>query len=115
MSQLDDPRDASLEVPLSPPRSWKTSEDSGTGGSAMFLSAAVMVTRNRYLAWPALFMALSNHFNQQPMRSKDNNNTLISIMVSFFALLTSYLATFVVPPDGTPVPLQYADTKTTPL
>jgi len=94
----NDPRNASLELPMKAPPNWTQTQET-VASSAMFLASAVMLTRNRYLAWACLLLALYGHFNRQPMRTKDGGSTLGAVLFAIVALIASYLASMVVPPD----------------
>ncbi|KAF9777516.1 hypothetical protein BJ322DRAFT_1015625 [Thelephora terrestris] len=72
MSNPNDPRDASLETRVTFPKSWSREEHDALGSSNMMLSGLIIVTRNRYLAWPGLFLAISGAINQHPLRTKDS-------------------------------------------
>jgi len=73
----------------------------------MLLSGAVMVTRNRYLAWPALLIALAGYVNTRPMRQKaDGGQGLSGIVFALAALFSSYLPYLFLPPDAGPTPSQ---------
>lgn len=86
-SNANDPRDAALETRVTFPKTWKQ-EDTGVytviwrelvltyltdtlGSSNMFLSGLIMVTRNRMLSWPALFVGFTSFINQHPLRAKE--------------------------------------------
>ncbi|KAM6501086.1 hypothetical protein JOM56_004100 [Amanita muscaria] len=72
MSVVNDPRDASLERKLTLPNTWP--RDGGIlATSSMFFAGLIMVTRNRFLAWPALVFAINSFINQHPLRSKDGS------------------------------------------
>ncbi|KAJ3561049.1 hypothetical protein NP233_g10436 [Leucocoprinus birnbaumii] len=66
----DDPRDPYQEVVLTFPKTWYQESSDGLNSSGMFLSGLIMVTRNRFLAWPAVMFSLNTMFNQHPARSK---------------------------------------------
>ncbi|KAF8489863.1 hypothetical protein JB92DRAFT_2755311 [Gautieria morchelliformis] len=57
---MSDPRDPSLEAPYSLPKSWGK-ETEGLAAMSMFISGLVMVTRNKYLAWPAVLVAITGY------------------------------------------------------
>ncbi|KAF5328034.1 hypothetical protein D9758_017460 [Tetrapyrgos nigripes] len=98
----DDPRDSSLEGPMRLPNSWysESSDIFGTGG--MFLSGMIMVTRNRYLAWPAILFGLYGVVNQHPLRTKESSSSPWSnLSLCVMALLASYMPMFIVTPDRT--------------
>ncbi|KZV96049.1 hypothetical protein EXIGLDRAFT_765733 [Exidia glandulosa HHB12029] len=94
----NDPRDASLEVPLSTPRTWTMGTDA-FGAMTMLMSGMVMVTRNRYLAWPALLVTLVALVNQQPLRTKDGGSALNSVLFAISGLIVTYLPQFIIPPS----------------
>ncbi|KAF9255855.1 hypothetical protein L218DRAFT_883157 [Marasmius fiardii PR-910] len=97
MSKItDDPRDASLEVKFSVPNTWHedTTDLSSTG---MMFSGLIMVTRNRYLAWPAVALSLNGWINKHPLRSKDGGGASLSnVSLCIMALVASYLPMFMV-------------------
>ncbi|KJA25331.1 hypothetical protein HYPSUDRAFT_37832 [Hypholoma sublateritium FD-334 SS-4] len=96
MSALkDDPRDAALEVPYSTPKTWFRDNLDGLGTSGMFLSGLIMVTRNRYLAWPAVLWGLNTMFNAHPLRAKEGTSGWSGLALSFSALFASYIPVFV--------------------
>lgn len=98
----DDPRDASAETRVSFPETWKTDSLDGLSGSVLFISGLVMVTRNRYLAWPNLFLTLMSLFNQHPLRTKEGTNSPSSgLMICISALVASYLPLLTVQPGRT--------------
>ncbi|KAI6128173.1 hypothetical protein EDD16DRAFT_1549842 [Pisolithus croceorrhizus] len=66
-----DPRDSSREVNPTPPRSWRVESTDAFGSVGMFLAGMAMVTKNRYLVWPVLVLAISNFMSQHPLRHKD--------------------------------------------
>ncbi|GJE93405.1 hypothetical protein PsYK624_095640 [Phanerochaete sordida] len=108
----DDPRDASAETRMTLPEKWKTDSLDGLGGTVLFLSGLVMVTRNRYLAWPNLFLTMMSLFNQHPLRTKEgSNNPSSGLLICISALIASYLPLLTVQPGRTatspamPVPL----------
>ncbi|KAL0570020.1 hypothetical protein V5O48_011939 [Marasmius crinis-equi] len=70
----DDPRDASLETPFTLPSAWRgESYDLSTTG--MMFSGLIMITRNRFLAWPAVMFGLNGLFNQHPLRNKEGGGS----------------------------------------
>ncbi|KIP07389.1 hypothetical protein PHLGIDRAFT_71132 [Phlebiopsis gigantea 11061_1 CR5-6] len=92
----DDPRDASAETKMSFPQKWTTDN------LVLFLSGLVMVTRNRYLAWPNLFLTLCAWFNQHSLRTKESSNSPTSaLMICVSALVASYLPLITVQPGST--------------
>ncbi|KIL68361.1 hypothetical protein M378DRAFT_158157 [Amanita muscaria Koide BX008] len=102
MSVVNDPRDASLERKLTLPNTWPRDGES-LATSSMFFAGLIMVTRNRFLAWPALVFAINSFINQHPLRSKDGtaggwNNIFLS-MTAFFAV---YFPLFMTPALPTP-------------
>ncbi|ETW77320.1 hypothetical protein HETIRDRAFT_105528 [Heterobasidion irregulare TC 32-1] len=91
----DDPRDSALETRFTPPKTWFQESVDGLATSGMFLSGLIMVTRNRYLAWPALIFAINSYINQHPLRTKEGGTPPIgNVLLSFFALIASYLPLF---------------------
>ncbi|KAJ2925296.1 hypothetical protein H1R20_g11754, partial [Candolleomyces eurysporus] len=71
-SSKDDPRDASLEVAYSLPKAWYLESTDGLATSGMFLAGLIMVTRNRFLAWPATLVGINTLVNQHPLRQKES-------------------------------------------
>ncbi|TFK53125.1 hypothetical protein OE88DRAFT_1656991 [Heliocybe sulcata] len=112
MSTVDDPRDPSLERRLSFPRAWIADASDGASASGMMLSGLIMVTKNRYLAWPNLLFAINSAINRHPLRTKDSANPpLSSLMLAVVALFASYFPLFMITPSPsagqsqTPMPL----------
>ncbi|KAH9968126.1 hypothetical protein BC827DRAFT_1122226 [Russula dissimulans] len=67
-----DPRDPSLESTFTLPDTWRTQDSvDGLATSGLFLAGLIMVTRNRFLAWPSLLLGLSAWLNQHPLRTKE--------------------------------------------
>ncbi|KAI0356898.1 hypothetical protein OH77DRAFT_1400317 [Trametes cingulata] len=100
----DDPRDPSAEAPLTLPEKWQTDSlgiSQGTALAVMFVSGLIMVTRNRYLAWPALLLSINSVINQHPLRTKEGGQSNISvIMLGIGALLASYLPLILIGPGA---------------
>ncbi|GJJ14696.1 hypothetical protein Clacol_008963 [Clathrus columnatus] len=96
MAPPSDPRDPSLEVPLTLPKSW-TKDNEGLAALSMLLSGGVMVTRNRYFAWPALIFALSGYINTRPLRTKEGGQGLSGIAFALAAMLAAYLPYLILP------------------
>ncbi|KAL1948454.1 hypothetical protein VTO73DRAFT_12529 [Trametes versicolor] len=95
----DDPRDASAEAPLSLPEKWQTDSFDALSSSMMFVSGLIMVTRNRYLAWPSLLLSINSVINQHPLRMKEGAQSNISvIMLGIGALIASYLPLILIGP-----------------
>ncbi|EPT02037.1 hypothetical protein FOMPIDRAFT_1119255 [Fomitopsis schrenkii] len=89
--QGDDPRNPSAEVPLTFPELWNT-DSVGEHHTALFTTGLIMVTRNRYLAWPALVLSFNTVINQHSLRTKDGGTSPItSVLVALSALVTAYL------------------------
>ncbi|KAI8989128.1 hypothetical protein BD414DRAFT_382344, partial [Trametes punicea] len=100
----DDPRDPSAEAPLTLPEKWQT-ESVGAWirillyERMMFVSGLIMVTRNRYLAWPSLLLSINSVINQHPLRTKEGGQSNLSvILLGVAALLASYLPLVLVGP-----------------
>ncbi|KAH7106838.1 hypothetical protein BKA62DRAFT_765414 [Auriculariales sp. MPI-PUGE-AT-0066] len=94
----EDPRDSSAEVKLSLPRGW-SKDSEGYGSMAFTLSSMVMVTRNKFLAWPAVFLDAYTVINQRPLRSKDSNSTSSTLSMMGFAfvgILLTYMPAFII-------------------
>ncbi|OJT10697.1 hypothetical protein TRAPUB_12790 [Trametes pubescens] len=95
----DDPRDPSAEAPLSLPEKWQTDSFDALSSSMMFVSGLIMVTRNRYLAWPSLLLSINSVINQHPLRMKEGAQSSISvIMIGVAALIASYLPLILIGP-----------------
>ncbi|KAJ6591105.1 hypothetical protein DFH09DRAFT_879053, partial [Mycena vulgaris] len=92
----DDPRDASLETKFSLPATWYRESFDGLSTSGMFLSGLIMVTRNRFLAWPSVLFGISSTINVHPLRSKEGSGTLSSLLLCIMALLASYMPLFMI-------------------
>ncbi|KAF8902616.1 hypothetical protein CPB84DRAFT_851080 [Gymnopilus junonius] len=92
----DDPRDASLETPYTTPNTWYRDAADAIGTSGMFLSGLIMVTRNRYLAWPAVLLGINNTINAHPMRSKEGGTGWSNLALCLSALFASYIPMFVI-------------------
>ncbi|KAH9947821.1 hypothetical protein B0H21DRAFT_736445 [Amylocystis lapponica] len=87
----DDPRDPAGEVPLTFPNTWQDSSD-GMPATVMFVCGLIMVSRNWYLAWPAILIALNSWFNQHPLRTKESSSSPGgTLMMAVGALASSYL------------------------
>ncbi|KAI0372516.1 hypothetical protein BV20DRAFT_964109 [Pilatotrama ljubarskyi] len=100
----DDPRDPSAEAPLTLPEKWQTDSLDALSSSMMFVSGLIMVTRNRYLAWPALLLSINSVINQHPLRTKEGGQSNISvILLGIGALIASYLPLILIGP-GAKVP-----------
>ncbi|TFY63926.1 hypothetical protein EVG20_g6127 [Dentipellis fragilis] len=99
----DDPRDASLESRFTPPQSWTQESVDSLSTSGVFLSGLIMVTRNRYLAWPSFLLGINAWINQHPLRTKEGGSPPIgNVLLAFFALVASYLPFLIRPqnPSG---------------
>ncbi|KAH7882963.1 hypothetical protein F5I97DRAFT_1938861 [Phlebopus sp. FC_14] len=95
MSSTHDARDRSREVRLTLPRSWHVESGDALGSMGMFLAGMVMVTRNRYLAWPVVVLAINGVLNQHPLRTKDGGGTpWATLAMALFALVVSHAALF---------------------
>ncbi|KIM41581.1 hypothetical protein M413DRAFT_71981 [Hebeloma cylindrosporum] len=95
-SDKSDPRDASLETDFTTPKTWFRDTSDGLGTSGMFLSGLIMVTKNRYLAWPSLLFGLSLMFNAHPLRSKEGGSGWSNLALCISALFASYIPVFVI-------------------
>ncbi|KAI0772856.1 hypothetical protein BD413DRAFT_473539 [Trametes elegans] len=106
----DDPRDPSAEAPLTIPEKWQSDSLASCAADAylqtvMFVSGLIMVTRNRYLAWPALLLSINSVINQHPLRTKEGGQSNISvILLGIGALVASYLPLLMIGP-GTKAPV----------
>ncbi|CAA7269925.1 unnamed protein product [Cyclocybe aegerita] len=97
MSHLkDDPRDSSLETSYTWPKTWYRDSTDGLGTSGMFLSGLIMVTRNRFLAWPSLLFSMSNLINSHPIRAKEGGSGWSNLALCISALFASYVPIFVI-------------------
>ncbi|KAJ7747959.1 hypothetical protein DFH07DRAFT_1062656 [Mycena maculata] len=108
MSKIDDPRDASLEVKFGMPATWYRESFDGLNTSGMFLSGLILVTRNRFLAWPALLFGISSMINVHPLRAKEGGaGGLSSLILCLMALIASYIPMFMLSnaPRATSTPL----------
>ncbi|TFK31452.1 hypothetical protein BDQ12DRAFT_640064 [Crucibulum laeve] len=94
--KVDDPRDASLEAPFTLPATWYQETSDGLNTSGMFLSGLIMVTRNRFLAWPAIIFSINSVVNQHPLRQKDGGGGWSNLMLCVSALFASYIPVFVI-------------------
>ncbi|KAF8892903.1 hypothetical protein BD779DRAFT_1507646 [Infundibulicybe gibba] len=93
----EDLRDMSLETKFTLPKSWYRESSDGLSSSSMFLGGLIMVSRNRFLAWPSVLFATNGIINQHPLRSKDGSgSSWSSLLLCIFALLASYLPLFIV-------------------
>ncbi|KAG2347252.1 hypothetical protein BDR05DRAFT_928034 [Suillus weaverae] len=92
---VTDPRDSTRETKLSLPKTWHAESADAMGSMGMFLAGLVLVSRNRYLAWPVALLALSSFMNQHPIRTKEGGSTpWTALMTATFALLVSHAAMF---------------------
>ncbi|KAJ6612798.1 hypothetical protein B0H10DRAFT_2051154 [Mycena sp. CBHHK59/15] len=93
----DDPRDRSLETKFSLPATWYRDSFDGLSTSGMFLSGLIMVTRNRFIAWPAVLFGINTTINQHTLRAKEGSGGPISsLFLCFMALIASYLPLFMI-------------------
>jgi len=100
---LDDPRDANLEVKLSIPKAWASPSYDVMPAIGMGVSGTVMMTRNRYLAWPAVLLGLNNYLNQKPISTKDDTGSFQAIISGVAALMLTYFPMLIIPKQPTPV------------
>jgi len=100
---MDDPRNSALETPFVLPKTWHH-EHNDASSSGMFLSGLIMVTRNRYLAWPSLLFGLTTMINEHPLRS-DSSKGWSNFALCFFVLIASYIPVFIISKPATTVPL----------
>ncbi|KAE9400882.1 hypothetical protein BT96DRAFT_1095790 [Gymnopus androsaceus JB14] len=88
----DDPRDSSLETKFTFPNTWYKDDSDPLSTSGMFFSGLIMVTRNRFLAWPGVLFAINATINQHALRAKDGSTgPLGNLSLSIMALLASYI------------------------
>ncbi|KAH6910730.1 hypothetical protein BKA70DRAFT_1271368 [Coprinopsis sp. MPI-PUGE-AT-0042] len=100
----DDPRDSSLETRYCPPKTWYLDSNEAMSTSGMFLSGLIMITKNRFLAWPSVLFGISTLINQHPMRSKEGaGGNWSSLALCISALVASYIPVFVIT-RSVPVP-----------
>ncbi|KDR77308.1 hypothetical protein GALMADRAFT_246659 [Galerina marginata CBS 339.88] len=92
----DDPRDASLETAYTTPNTWYRDSTDGLGTSGMFLSGMIMVTRNRFLAWPAVLFGINTTINSHSLRAKEGGSGWSNLALSFSALFASYIPVFII-------------------
>ncbi|TEB11424.1 hypothetical protein FA13DRAFT_1795344 [Coprinellus micaceus] len=95
-TRKDDPRSASLEEPYALPRSWFLETGDGLATSGMFLGGLIMVTRNRFLAWPSVVFGINSLINQHPLRQKESAAGWSNTGLCIVALFASYFPYFVV-------------------
>ncbi|KAF7978757.1 hypothetical protein HWV62_44782 [Athelia sp. TMB] len=110
MSTSSDPRDPTLQTKVTFPKTWPKSDvNDALSTSGMFLAGLVMVSKNRYMAWPTLFLAINGLINRHPLRTKENASSPWStLMLSVTALLVSYSQLFLAPVVApTAVPLAH--------
>ncbi|KAJ8585351.1 hypothetical protein M405DRAFT_825253 [Rhizopogon salebrosus TDB-379] len=89
------PQDAARETKLSLPNTWHAESADAMGSMGMFLAGLVLVSRNRYLAWPVALLALSSVMNQHPLRTKEGGSTpWATLMTAVLALIVSHAAMF---------------------
>ncbi|KAI0795774.1 hypothetical protein C8Q75DRAFT_888947 [Abortiporus biennis] len=102
----DDPRDPSAETKFTFPETWQADASDGLSASVMFISGLIMVTRNRFLAWPSLVLSINSVINQHPLRTKEGGNSPFStLLLAVCALIASYLPLVLVNPSRTQMPL----------
>ncbi|KAJ7216614.1 hypothetical protein GGX14DRAFT_358699 [Mycena pura] len=101
---LDDPRDASLETKFCLPAAWYREDFGYTAG--MFLSGLIMVTRNRFLAWPSVLFGVTSSINVHPLRAKEGSSGA-NLALCVMALIASYMPLFMISkgPNTTSTPL----------
>jgi hypothetical protein len=88
----DDPRDSSLETKFVFPSTWYRDDADALSTSGMFFSGLIMVTRNRFLAWPAILFAINATINQHALRAKEGSSGPLGNMgLSIMALVASYI------------------------
>jgi len=67
--------------------------------SGMFMAGLIMVTRNRYLSWPSLILAINGLINQHPLREKESaTSPWATLLLAMTAVLVSYSPLFLVQP-----------------
>jgi len=98
-NHTNDPRDATLETRVTFPKTWQQEDTDTLGSSNMFLSGLIMVTRNRMLSWPALFVGFTAFINQHPLRAKEGKQGYNGILLAVFAVLASYMPMILIMPN----------------
>jgi len=80
------------------PKPWRSQTTDWFGGASMLFSGATMLTRNKYMGWGALLLALSSALNQKPMRTTESQTggPLSSILFAVATLVTSYIPLFII-------------------
>lgn len=106
-TRKEDPRDPSQEVTLTFPKTWYQESSDGLNSSGMLLSGLIMVTRNRFLAWPAVIFTLNTVFNQHPARSRGDVSTWSNLMLCISALFASYIPMVIVSRSPAPPPIAW--------
>ncbi|KAF9224798.1 hypothetical protein BS17DRAFT_751704 [Gyrodon lividus] len=99
----NDPRDSSRETRLTLPKSWHAESVDAMGSLGVFFAGLVMVTRNRYVAWPVVILAINGVLNQHPLRAKEGGGSpWATLTMALFALVISHapLFTFTDPTTG---------------
>ncbi|KAF7329820.1 hypothetical protein MKEN_00245400 [Mycena kentingensis (nom. inval.)] len=86
-----DPRQETLEAKFAFPNTWSKDSFDGWSTSGMFLSGLIMVTRNRFLAWPSVVVGIASSINSHPMRAKEGTMALPNLALCVMALIASYL------------------------
>ncbi|KAF9467128.1 hypothetical protein BDZ94DRAFT_1156642 [Collybia nuda] len=95
-AQLDDPRNASLETKEILPYNWYRESMAGAA-SGMFLAGLIIVTRNRYLAWPSLALGVNGVANSHPLRAKEGGGgAWSSMLLCITALVATYVPLFII-------------------
>jgi len=103
-NQVDDPRNSALETPFVLPKTWHQESSDGASSSGMFLSGLIMLTRNRFLAWPSLLFGLVTTINEHPLRSDAKAlHGWSNLILCFFVLIASYIPVFVLSKTPTTV------------
>jgi len=102
MSSANDPRDASLEVAYRLPKSWDKKPSDIAESMVMMLSGVAMFSRNYFIAWPTLILAVTSLVNRHPIRAKDSGQAYSSVGFAFIALLVAYIPRFIIQPPFTP-------------
>ncbi|TFL03899.1 hypothetical protein BDV98DRAFT_563238 [Pterulicium gracile] len=109
MATKDDPRDASLQTRMTLPASWSSKSKSPTemfSTSTMMMSGLIMLSRNRFLAWPSLLFGINSIINAHPARMSDGGGHYSAFFLSLSALFASYLPLFMITKVAGPVPPQ---------
>ncbi|KIY72046.1 hypothetical protein CYLTODRAFT_418229 [Cylindrobasidium torrendii FP15055 ss-10] len=99
MSSKEDPRDPALETKFAFPSNpnWYKEASDGMGTPGMLFSGLIMMTKNRFLAWPAVMFGVNSFINQHPLRAKEGGSGALSnMLLCLSALVASYMPLFLI-------------------